>query len=179
LGNWVGVYCVEPRVLDAAIGSKSEARLTAVLAANPDLRQNQEQLPALRRLIDGNFSAGEQPDAAPFIYAFEAICRACATSKATVEIYVDEDMFPEMWNFVWYAAEAPQGLPMSEYGSPAVGYWEAESIPNAIKVFTEIDHRAVAAQNRGQSYKTEIADILGVLATARASDRGVYVFFNE
>jgi hypothetical protein len=177
LGNWVGVYCVEPDALDAAIGSKSEARFAAVLTANPEMRGG--QLPALRRLIDGNFSAGEQPDAAQFINAFEAICRACATNKTTVEIYVDEDMFPEIWDFVWHAADAPQGLPMSEYGSPAVGYWEAESIAKAIKIFTELDHRVVAAQNRGPGYQDEIADILRVLTAARASDRGVYVFFNE
>src|SRR5215813_9819422 len=145
MGNWVGVYCDEPDVLKATIGSKSDAKLAAVLAANPGL--GQEHKAALRRIVDGDFTGGEQPGGGSFVYAFEAICRACAIHKTTVEIYVSDETFPEIWTFVWDAAEAPQRLPQSEHGSPAVGYWDVGSVGNAIDMLSRLAHDVVAERN--------------------------------
>jgi hypothetical protein len=177
MGNWVGVYRDEPDMLSAAIGSKSDAKLAAVLAANPGL--GQEHRAALRRLVDGDFVGGEQPGGGSFVYAFEAICRACAIHRTTVEIYVSDDAFPEIWAFVWDAAEVPQHLPQSERGSPAVGYWDVGSVRNAIDVLSRLDLDVVAERNNGRMYEDEIAEIIAVLEAAHQVGRGVYVFYNE
>lgn len=181
MGNWISVYCDEPDALRAIVGSKSEAKFAAVLAEGKVVLGSHEEdiAAALRHIVDGDFSPAEQPGGGYFVYAFEKVCHACATHKTTVEIYVDDDMFPEMWSFVWDAAEAPQGLPVSEYGSPAVGYWDAGSVPIKINVLKQLDYKTVAERNRGHSYKSEIAEILEVLEAARERGRGVYVFFNE
>src|SRR5579872_6971552 len=117
MGNFVGVYSEEPDRLNAVVGAKDKTRLAEILAANQQLQKN-EILACLTRLIDGDFTPGEQPGGGSFVYAFEAICKTYAISQATVEIYLDEDMFPEIWDFVWSAADTPLALPVSENGSP-------------------------------------------------------------
>jgi hypothetical protein len=179
VGNWISVYSVEPARLDAAIASKSDAEFDKVLAASPELATDDGKRGFVRRLIDGGFSRGEQPDGGATVSAFQAICRACASHRATVEIYVDENLFPEIWNFVWGAAETPQGLPMSKHGSPAVGFWDAKSVGNQIEVFKKLDRTALADRNKGQRYDAEILELLAVLRGAQSEGRGVYVFFNE
>jgi len=179
MGHWVSVYSDAPERLGAVVASGSAARLEEVLVRNPGWRSDQNRLSFLRRLIDGDFGPGEHPDGGRFVDAFQAICRACASKQATVEIYVDEDLFPEMWDFVWGGADAPQGLPMSEQGSPAVGFWDAALVREQIGVMEGLDRAALAARNRGHRYDSEIAALLAVLRAADADGRGVYVFFNE
>jgi hypothetical protein len=178
--HWVSVYCDEPDALRSIVGSKSDTKFATVLAARPVVLGHEEDIAAaLRRIVDGDFGPAEQPGGGYFVYAFQAICNAWAAHKTTVEIYVDPDMFPEMWNFVWDAAEVPQRLPVSEHGSPAVGYWDAGSVPSKINVLAQLDYKTVSENNSSHGYESEIADILVVLEAARQAGRGVYVFFSE
>jgi hypothetical protein len=174
--NFIGVFCVEPDALEGIVGSKSDAKYAALVAAEntPTTRSSA----ALRRIVDGDFSRGEQPDGGSIINAFEDICRACATHWTGVEIWLSDE-FPEMWDFVWGAHEAPQGLPESKWGSPAVGYWDAKSVPVQIKILAQLDYKTVAERNHGNSYEREITEILEVLEAAHEEGRGVYVFYAE
>jgi hypothetical protein len=174
LGNWISVYSEDPQQL-AAVGSKSEAVEKQVLEKNPALSEPREQR-CLARLIEGDFVGGEQPDGHLFVRAFRAVCIAYSAHTATVEIYVDEDQFPEIWAFVWDAAEVPCGLPVSEFGSPAIAYWDRESVQRHIANFSKLDYAAIAKRNSGTSYQQEISELLAVLC---AAGRGVYVFFEE
>ncbi|HLJ47380.1 MAG TPA: hypothetical protein VKU01_15290 [Bryobacteraceae bacterium] len=175
MGNWVSVYREEPA--DArAIGSKSEAVLRHVLQANPDLTAGAQQ--CLQRLIEGEVPSDEQFDGADFVRSFRAICHAYAEHETTVEIYVDEEQFPEIWELVW-EAEIPYGLPLSEAGSPAIGYWNAAAVTRFDDLFVAVDLAALAERNKGQRYEQEIAAVREVLSAARAAGCGVYVFFEE
>jgi hypothetical protein len=175
LGNFISVYSEEPQQL-AAVASKSDAVLAEIQAKNQNASTEPEERSALARLIAGDFASGEQPDGHHFVRAFRAACNAYASSPATVEIYLDEDQFPEMWEFVWGAAEVPCGLPASEFGSPAAGYWDTEGVKRYLGIFANLDFETVAARNNGTSYKEEIAELREVLNKSR---RGVYVFYEE
>jgi hypothetical protein len=174
LGNSISVYSEAPRQL-AAVASKSDAVLAEILEKQ-DASIQPEVRSALARLIAGDFAAGEQADGHHFVRAFRAACKAYASSQATVEIYMDEEQFPEMWEFVWGAAEVPCGLPSSEFGSPAAGYWDAEGVKRYLDIFTGLDFEEVAARNNGASYKDEIAELREVLNKSR---NGVFVFYEE
>jgi len=179
VGNWISVYSVESARLNAVIASTSDAEFDKVLAATPELASDDVKRGLVRRLIDGGFGRGEQSDGGPLVYAFQAICRACASHRATVEIYVDEKLFPELWNFVWGAADTPQGVPMSKHGSPAVGFWNAASVADQIEVLKKLDRAALADRNKGQRYDAEILELLAVLRGAQSEGRGICVFFSE
>jgi hypothetical protein len=101
--------------------------------------------------------ASEPPRGCYFVYAFEAICRACATQETTVEICFDDDTFPDMLDFVCGRMK-PQCLPESKYGAPAVGYWNAGLGLSQINMLAQLDCKTIA-----------IAKILGVLDAARAT----------
>lgn len=176
MGNFIGIYSEEPQQL-AAVASKSEAVLAEILAKN-ELTEPEERS-ALARLIAGDFAAGEQPDGHHFVRAFEASCNAYANCQATVEIYVDQVQFREMWEFIWGASEVPRGLPVSQFGSPAAGYWDADNVKRYIDIFTRQDFDQVAARNNGNRYEDEIAELLRVLRGASETSRGVYVFYEE
>jgi hypothetical protein len=178
MGNFISVCTDEPEKIAAIVASKDRSQIEVVVEANPRIAREQEVRQCLTRLVDGDFLPGEQPDGAQFVYAFQATCEAVAADKTTVEIYVDEDMFPEIWNFVWGAAEAPQGLPMSEFGSPAVGYWDAVSVNRQILVLERLDFAALKSR-ADNSYREEVAGIVDVLKSAAERERGVFVFFNE
>jgi hypothetical protein len=178
MGNFISVCTDEPEKIAAIVASKDRRQIEVVVEANPRIAREQEVRQCLARLVDGDFRPGEQPDGAQFVYAFQATCEAVAADKTTVEIYVDEDMFPEIWNFVWGAAEAPQGLPMSEFGSPAVGYWDALSVSRQILVLERLDFAALKSR-ADNSYREEVAGIVDVLKSAAERERGVFVFFNE
>jgi hypothetical protein len=132
----------------------------------------------IERLIDGDFSAEEQPDGHLFIYLFEDLCLYLAKGKATEEIYVDDVNFPEIWDFVWGAGETRYGLPLSPYGGPAVGYWGSAGVKRFIAAFAGLDHATLKART-DRTYADEIARLLAVLKEADRQGRGVFVFFNE
>jgi hypothetical protein len=180
MGNFVSVMTDEP-ALRLIVKSRGQAKLKEVLAACPQLesdRQRDAKLACLQRLIDGDFTAEEQTDGALFIYVFFDICQACAQCKTTREIYVDVDMFPEIWDFVWGGSDTPFGLPFSPHGSPAVGFWDGDGVKKHIKVFEALDHSA-RSNTAGKNYAEEINDLLDVLKFADRDGRGVYVFFSE
>jgi hypothetical protein len=179
VGHWVSVYSVDQAQLDAVIASKNHSEFEKIVAAAPEFARDEGKRAYVRRLIDGDFGPGEQSDGGPFIYAFQGICGVCASHSATVEIYVEEDLFPEIWNFVWGAAEPPQELPVSEQGSPAVGFWDVASLGKQMDIFRKIDRDALAGRNKGERYDAEILELIAVLQSAQSEGRGIYVFFNE
>jgi hypothetical protein len=179
MGHWISVYSVDPAQLDTVVASKSDSEFQRIVVAAPELAKDDGKRAFVRRLVDGDFGSGEQSDGGPFIYAFQTICGACANHSATVEIHVDENQSPEIWDFVWGAAEPAQELPISEHGSPAVGFWEPASLGKQIDVFRKLDRNALAERNKGQRYDAEILELIAVLQSAQSEGRGIYVFFNE
>jgi hypothetical protein len=180
MGNFVSVMTDEP-ALRSIVKSRDQAKLKEVLAACPQIqsdRQRDAKLTCLQRLIDGDFTAEEQDDGALFVYVFFDICQAYAQQKTTREIYVDEDMFPEIWTFVWGGGDTPFGLPFSPHGSPAVGYWDRTDLKKHIRIFEELDHTA-RSKTAGKNYADEINDLLDVLKIADEEGKSVYVFFSE
>jgi hypothetical protein len=67
---------------------------------------------------------------------------------------------------------------MSEFGSPAVGYWDALSVSRQILVLERLDFAALKSR-ADNSYREEVAGIVDVLKSAAERERGVFVFFNE
>ena len=128
MGHFIGVYSVAPAALEAVIGSKDRAKYGEIVAAVPKLREDEGDTKPLMRLIERDFAPGEAEDAPFFVSAFEAVCMAYATSSAVVEIYVDDETFPEIFNLVWRAGEVEFGLPISPWGSPAVVYRDRDSV---------------------------------------------------
>ena len=180
MGNFVSVMTDEP-ALRRIVKSHDQAKFDEVLAICPQLatdRHRNAKLGCLRRLIDGDFTAEEQADGHHFIYLFFDICQACGQHKTTQEIYVDQDMFPEIWDFVWSAGDTPFGLPLSAYGAPAVGFWDDAGVKKWTKTFAELDHAARSA-TAGKNYADEIGALLDVLKLADQEGKGVYVFFSE
>ena len=176
MGNWVSVYCEDPAI-SLAVGSKSEAVLQHVLEANSDLSDGAQE--CLQRLIEGDVPSDEQTDGVDFVRSYRAICHAYAGKETTVEIYVDEEQFPEMWEFVWAAGQPPQRLPLSEFGSPAIGYWDKAAVARLEDLFADLDFAALAKRTKGRRYEKEIAEVREVLRAARAANCGAYVFFEE
>ena len=175
MGNFVSVMVDEP-ALDRIVGSRDRSQLPAVRAACSGLEtERAKKLALAERLIDGEFTAEEQPDAPLFVYLFQDVCRAVARHKTTEEIYVDEDQFPEMWEFVWDAGETRFGLPLSPHGSPAVGYWDGPGVKRFIATFAGLD-QADLEERAGKAYTEEMARLLEVLEAAEREARGVFVF---
>ena len=75
-------------------GTTRRTRLRAACSGF-DEAQDAGKVALIGRLIDGDFDAQEQPDGALFVYLFQDLCLALAQNKATEEIYVDDDRFPE------------------------------------------------------------------------------------
>jgi hypothetical protein len=129
-------------------------------------------------LIDGDFAPGESEDGAAFVHAFEAVCRAFATSGTVAEIYLDEETFPEMWGFAWDSEEVEFGLPESEYGTPAARYWDREGARKYIAAFEGLDF-AELRKRTDSDYEEEVAGVVEVLKAADAAGGGVYLIVTE
>jgi hypothetical protein len=178
MGNFVSVVADDP-IFDRIVKSRDRSQATTLHAAcSGDEATKARKIALIERLIDGDFGAEEQPDGHLFVYLFQDLCLALAQSKATEEIYVDEDRFPEIWDFVWDASETRFGLPLSPYGGPAAGYWDRAGVKRFIATFDGLDHAALT-ESAGNSYAEEIRRLLAVLKAAERQDRGVFVFFNE
>jgi hypothetical protein len=178
MGHFLGIYSVPPAPLNAVIRSQDRAKSDEVLTAVPDLRQDEEHVQALMRLVDGDFAPGEAEDGPAFVYAFEAICKAMATKSTVVEIYVDEETFPEIFDFVWNAGEVEFGLPMSPWGSPAAGYRDRDSVREYIAILQGLDLEKLREKTESR-YDDQIADLIAALKGADEAGRGVYIFFKE
>ncbi len=175
MGNFIGVYDDNLDKLKSVIGSGKSALVDEILH---DQESNEEEIGALRKLIHGYYAPGEQTDGAHFIRAFEAICRKYAKFQTTVEIYVDEELFPEIFQFVWKGDGDPFGLPLSEYGAPACGHWETKEVPELIKKFRGLNFDDLEDKT-GSNYEDAIGHILTVLEKAKEANEGVFVFYGE
>jgi len=184
MGNFVSVMTDEP-ALRLIVRSHEQAKVAEVLAKCPRLRGDvvpgrnlDAVLGCLPRLIDGDFTSDEQADGNFFIDLFYEICGAYAQHRTTQEIWFDDETFPEMWAFVWDARGTPFGLPLSPYGSPAVGYWDDAGVKRFIRTFGELDH-AARWKTAGKNYAEEVGALLDVLRIADKERKGVYVFYFE
>jgi hypothetical protein len=183
MAHWVGVYTDELPRLKSIIGSRASRHFKEALelcggqfsSHRPDHNRIATHIEGL---IRGAIPSGEPPDGAWFIRAFEALCRAHAHKAAVVEVAVDDEQFPEMWELVWGANEAPFGLPIAAEGSPACGHWGPQDVPGLVQTFRDLGNNE-APQGGRPDYRDEIAQLLEVLEAAGTSGQGVFVFFNE
>ena len=172
MGYWVSLYLDAPEKLAAVVGSKQPALATKFESDNPEF---------LDRLINGDYEpGGESDDAGYLVQAFEIICQNCCPSRCTVEIVVDEELFPEIWRLAWGAEAVPFDLPLSSYGTPAVSFWDSSQLGGLIQALSAIDHDGVARKTaRSSGFRAEVSELIGVLAEAAAKGRGVLVFVSE
>ena len=178
MGEWVSVYADEPR-LAVVPRSSDKAALAEILAANPDIGDEKEKT-YLEGLIDGRFESVESEEVGYLLYAFQKVCETYSPPKATVEIYVEEEQFPEIFKFIYQADDPPVSLPTSSYGNPAVVFWPHDEVKRLITVFDSLDFPKIEAMSEHPGgYKDEIRELTAVLAFSNASGRGVYVFLSE
>ena len=67
---------------------------------------------------------------------------------------------------------------MSEFGSPAAGYWDAVGVSRQILVLEGLYLAALESRTE-RSYREEVTGIVEVLKSAAERERGVFVFFSE
>ena len=185
MGHFVYTYPDHLATVRQMIGSGTAADRERVVAAtenlldlDPEVRSS--TLQSLDRLLAGNYpiSDEEHPDAPDLNAAFHLICRAVASVPSSVEIDMDEERFPEMWSYIWSAESTPFHLPLSEYGTPAVGYWPPEEIDRQLQTFRGLDFEALQERSF-TDYREEIEDTCKSLEFARANGMGVFVFCFE
>ncbi len=180
MGNWVSVYTDVPQRIASIPGSSDKTALAEILAAHPALNHNAKEATYLARLIDGQFECVESEEGGDFLYAFQKICETYSPSKTTVEIYLDEDQFPAMWQFAFEANETPHPLPVSSWGNPSVGFWPHRDVQRFITVFESLDFVELArATGNSGGYQAEIREVVQTLKLSDGLGRGVYVFVNE
>src|SRR5262249_39440760 len=103
--HFVDICSIDEHRLKGALGSKDQAILQEWLglirknarSVGDDTIQAREEV--AKKMIAGDFAAGEAADGAHFGYAFEELCRAWASKHEVIECYVD-DAFPQLWDFV-------------------------------------------------------------------------------
>jgi len=175
LGNFISVYTDEPRI-SAAPRSSDPAAIAQILAAHPD----DDMASSLTQLVNGRFECEESDEAGRVLYAFQKVLETFSPSKTTVEIYLDEDQFPEMWRFAFEANNPPVALPTSSYGNPSVAYWPHGDVKTFLSTFRSLDFaRLEKATRHPGAYRDEVREILEVLQFADLHASGVYVFINE
>jgi hypothetical protein len=177
LGNWISVYTDEPRRLATIPGSRDTLALREILAAQPG---SEEEQAYLTRLVEGKYECEESDEGGRLLYAFQKICETYSPAKTTVEVYLDEELFPEMWQFAHGARDTPAKLPASSWGSPSVGFWPNFELRNFQQVLGSLDFRELENTTlHPGGYREEIREILDVLKAAGRLGVGVYVFINE
>lgn len=63
MDHFISVYSVAPKALEAVIGSKDRAKHDEILAAIPELREDEETAQVLLGLIERDFASDEAEDA--------------------------------------------------------------------------------------------------------------------
>lgn len=181
MGNWISVYTDELDVLgnivrsgDASTAEKAVSRYKE--KAGPHAKD--ATMDAIRRLVQGKYEPGAQADGHILIYAFEHLCRAYSRDTQTVEIEVNEDDFPEIFDFVWKSKSDPFKLPRVRSGTPICAHWTNAQVRRFHDVFKQLDFEHVR-ERTDSDYSHEIEALCKVLQTASESDQGVFVFFNE
>ena len=182
MAHWVGVYTDEFPRLKSIIGSRASRHFKEALelcgGQFSSHRPDHDRIAAhIETLIRGTIPSGSTPTV-PGSSAPSSAVPAHAHKAAVVEVHVDDEQFPEMWEFVWVRNEAPFGLPIAAEGPPACGHWGPHDIPSLVQTFRDLGNRE-GPQGDRPDYLAEIAQILEVLETAEASGQGVFVFFNE
>jgi hypothetical protein len=192
MGHWVGVYTDDTPVLKSIIGSNSAEHFAAILKAaggkfSTDPSDHDHISAALKDMIAGSYPSGEHEEGHYYIYAFEHLCRTYARKWTVQEIYVNEEMFPEMFYFVWGSVDDPADLPLlndnpfnlpeSQCG-PVCYHLHPKIVRQRIAVFRNLDYSAIAEKN-DTDYREEIGAILEVLEVAERSNQGVFVTFVE
>jgi len=184
MGNFVHVYPDSLAELQPMIGSGSAPARERVVSANEHLLNlnpgsREDTLRALDQLLAGSYpTEDDHPDASSLIHAFHLICRAVAPFSSETEIDVDEERFPEIWDFVWSADPTPFHLPLSEWGAPAVGHWKTADAERHLGTLRALDFDALASR-AGSDYRTDIEDVCRCLSAAREKAMGVFVFYFE
>jgi hypothetical protein len=181
MGNWISVYTDELEELKKIVRSRnSEAAEKAIERYQQKAGSHAKEatMTAIRRLVEGAYEPGEQPDGHTVIYAFEHLCRTYAQEAETVEIYVDQDKFPEIFDFVWKSENDPFLLPMSKQGSPACTHWNNAQVKRYLQLFQRIDMERLS-ERTDSDYSEELEALCRVLAAASERGQGVFVFFNE
>jgi len=178
VGNWISVYTDEPQRLASVPSSSDQAALATILAAHSDIDSDEQTY--LTRLVDGQYECVESEEGGYLLYAFQKVCETFSPSKTTVEIYLDEEQFPAIWQFAFGANQTPVHLPSSSWGNPAVGYWPNSDVKNFIQTFESLDFaELVKTTGNSGGYCDEVRDLLEILKFADGLGRGIYVFVNE
>jgi hypothetical protein len=193
MGHFVGVYTAELPKLKSVIGSRSAEHFAAILQVcggqfNSHPPTHQRIAAALQKILAGSYPSGELAEGHDYVYAFEPLCRAFARQWTVQEIYVAEDLFPEIFEFVWGSVDDeddfplleednPFGLPRGEYG-PVCFYRPLKLVQQEIRRLSDLDYEGIAILN-DTDYQEEIEAILEVLRAAEQTGQGVFVFWFE
>lgn len=193
MGHFVGVYTDELPKLESIIGSGSAEHFASVLQKcggkfNLDPATHNRIAAALKNIIADSYPSGTDELDNCYGYAFEFLCRTVARKWTVQEIYVADDLFPEIFGFVWGAVDNdedvhlldnanPFGIPEGEYGCV---FWHRvlEYVKMSIRRLGDLDYDQIAKRN-GTDYREEISEILKVLTEAEQTGQGVFVTWNE
>ena len=110
------------------------------------------------------------------VRALAELCKECCEESVNVELYLDEERFPEMWAFVAESEDTPLVAYTPADDAPTVGYWSHPRLKEQIAAFQAVDlgslaeHPAIVAGE-------EIERLIAMLEAAERKGRGVYVFF--
>jgi hypothetical protein len=174
--KFVSLYVCDANQVERRVGSGDLAYLKTL-----DL--DAEEVPLVQRLLRREYQRDpetkESPEGTKLIYAFERICAKEAVQQTSLEVYVDEDLTPELWALVTADWSIPDRLelPLSEYATNSVVYLDPKDL---------LPHReALAARERAGDTDEEcfppesLRECLALLDVALGKAFGVYVFFSE
>ena len=181
MGNWISVYTDEMDVMQNIIRSRDNAAAGRAIdryKQKAGTHAKEDTITAIEKIIQGAYKADEHSGAHNLIYAFEHLCRLYARHAETVEISVDEEKFPEIFDFVWKSDNDPFGLPSSKFGSPACAHWNNQQVKRFVRLFSTLDIEKLRSRT-DSDYRVEVDALCGVLRAADDSGQGVFVFFNE
>ncbi|MGH9549734.1 MAG: DUF7691 family protein, partial [Terriglobales bacterium] len=165
----------QQELLDRAINSGNQSIAETVTARFPEDPLDPKLLPALHHLLSGAYKPGVQPDGFLYIYAFEYLCGLYKSCSVTVNVIVDQEQFPEMFEFVCTGEYDPFGLPLSEEPWPACSCWTDEDVGRFIEIFEQLDQQEIRRRT-GNDYTRQTGDILKLLHQALDEQACVFVF---
>lgn len=177
--EFITIFVCDLEPLKKIIGSKDQDFIkkytTTKVERQTDLGENN----AVRMLVNKEYSRDpkthEHPDGHLLIYAVKRILQDIASDQTVMEVYVDVEETPELWNLVigkW--DKDPFQLPLSPYGKPVIRYLQSSSIPGLIKIFkgnitTKLEYLS----------EYELDNLLGILESAKKRKSGVFIFYEE
>jgi hypothetical protein len=173
--HFLTLYVAPLEKLSAIVGSKDLAKLDALSIAEEAAERQY-----IDRLIQRDYARDkdtfEAEDGAQLIRALAALCEKTASTRATLEIYDDEEETPELWNFIWseWEPEDPFELPLSPDGSPAVTFKDS----HAAAVWLSRFERVKEAGGYDSRYLNagDLATLIRLLQEAVQQSAGVFAF---